>query len=139
MGRGIFAIAAAALACIAMPAGAQSAIDGTYIDSEGYVEITVGRCGSARCGTITRIIRMKPGGSRLDVHNDDPSLRSRPILGLTLLHNMRWDDGVWRGRVYNPEDGNSYRTEVRRKANGALEVKGCVSIICRTRIWPAAD
>lgn len=125
-------------ATLATPAVAQSHIDGTYVDSGGYVEITVARCGDYRCGTITRIIRRKPGEPDNDVHNDDPALRSRPILGIRLLTNLRWDDGVWRGRVYNPEDGNTYRTEVRPGANGALEVKGCVTLFCRTRVWPSA-
>lgn len=128
--------AAACLAILAVPAAAQDRIDGTYRDSGGYVEITVAPCGSARCGTISRIIRNKPGEPDRDVHNDDPSLRDRPILGIRLLSNLRWDDGAWRGSVYNPEDGNTYRTEVRRRADGSLEVKGCVTLFCRTRVWP---
>lgn len=125
------------LPAAAVPALAQSNIDGTYTDTDGYVEITVVRCGSYRCGTITRIIRRKPGEPLNDAHNDDPDLRSRPILGIRLLQNLRWDDGAWRGTVYNPEDGNTYRTEVRPGNNGTLEVRGCVTLFCRTRVWPA--
>ena len=132
------AFAAAAIAFTAAPALAQDRIDGTYRDSGGYVEITVAPCGNARCGTISRIIRNKPGEPSNDAHNDNPSLRDRPILGIRLLNNLRWDDGAWRGTVYNPEDGNTYRTEVRRRANGSLEVKGCVTLFCRTRVWPRA-
>lgn len=125
------------LPAAAVPALAQSNIDGTYTDTDGYVEITVARCGSYRCGTVTRIIRRKPGEPLNDAHNDDPDLRSRPVLGIRLLHNLRWDDGAWRGTVYNPEDGNTYRTEVRPAAGGGLEVRGCVTMFCRTRMWPA--
>lgn len=134
------ALAMAALASGALVSGAQAqrSIDGTYVDSGGYVEITVGPCGNARCGEITRIIRRKPGEPTNDAHNDDPALRDRPILGITLLQDLRWEDGAWRGEVYNPEDGGTYRTEVRPSANGALEVKGCVAFLCRTRVWPAA-
>lgn len=138
MGLKNTAIALAATALFAAPAVAQTNIDGTYLDSGGYVEITVDRCGSARCGEITRIVRNKPGEPDRDVHNDDPALRDRPILGIRLLTGLRWDDGAWRGEVYNPEDGNTYRTEVRRRSNGALEVKGCVVLFCRTRVWPQA-
>lgn len=138
---GLFRTASLALAlslgAAATPAMAQSNIDGVYTDTDGYVEITVARCGNYRCGTITRIIRRKPGEPMNDAHNDNPDLRSRPILGIRLLTNLRWDNGAWRGMVYNPEDGNSYRTEVRPAANGALEVKGCVTLFCRTRMWPA--
>ncbi|MWV27099.1 DUF2147 domain-containing protein [Aurantiacibacter rhizosphaerae] len=131
-------IAASATALLASPAAAQSNIDGVYKDSDGYTEITVAPCGNARCGEITRILKRKPGEPTNDVHNDNPALRKRPILGITILKNLRWDDDVWRGEVYNPEDGNTYRTEVRPAANGALEVKGCVTLFCRSRIWPAA-
>ncbi|RIV81635.1 DUF2147 domain-containing protein [Aurantiacibacter xanthus] len=126
-----------ALAFAASPALAVDAIDGVYIDSGGYVEITVAPCGQARCGKITRIIRRKPGESDRDAHNDNPALRNRPILGLTLLSGLQWRDGAWRGEVYNPEDGETYRTVVRAGADGALEVEGCLGPFCRKRIWPA--
>ena len=134
----LLAPAALALVLAASPATAQRSIDGKYTDSDGYVEITVAPCGNARCGKITKIIKRKPGESTLDAHNDNPALRSRPILGITLLQDLKWDDGAWRGKVYNPEDGNTYRTEVRPAARGALEVKGCLAFICKTRMFPAA-
>jgi uncharacterized protein (DUF2147 family) len=124
--------------CLASPAAAQSSIDGVWRDDGGYVEITVGPCGQARCGRITRIIRTKPGETDRDRHNDDPALRSRPILGVTILSGLTWRGGAWRGRVYNPEDGGTYRAEVRPGAGGTLEVKGCLAMICRTRRWPSA-
>lgn len=136
--KSVCILAATGALATAVPAAAQSNIDGTYVDSGGYTEITVGPCGNARCGEITRIIKRKPGEPNRDVHNDNPDLRDRPILGIRVLQNLRWDDGVWRGDVYNPEDGNTYRTEVRPAANGALEVKGCVTLFCRTRVWPPA-
>lgn len=142
MGRKILAaMTATTLAgfALAPPVSAQRSIDGAYIDSGGYVEITVKPCGNARCGTISRIIRRKPGESVQDAHNDDPALRSRPILGITLLQNLRWDDGAWRGEVYNPEDGGTYRAIVSPARGGALEVKGCLAFICRTRTWPSAN
>ncbi len=130
------------IACGALLAPASGAavqpITGTYLDTGGYVEITVAPCGNAMCGTITRIVMAKPGGSRFDSNNNDPTLRDRPILGLTILQDLRWNDGAWRGQVYNPEDGGTYRATVRPGAGNSLEVKGCFSIICRTRNWPSA-
>ena len=123
---------------LAGPASAQSSIDGVWRDDGGYVEITVGPCGQTRCGRITRIIRVKPGETERDRHNDNPALRSRSILGIIILSGLAWRDGAWRGRVYNPEDGGTYRTEVRPGAGGTLEVKGCLGFICRTRVWPSA-
>ena len=129
---------AALLALSSAAAPAQRSIDGKYVDQGGYVEITVGPCGNARCGEITRIIRVKPGESNRDRHNDNPALRNRPIVGINVLSGLRWDDGAWRGRVYNPEDGGTYRAVVRPAANGALSVEGCVTLFCREVTWRAA-
>lgn len=133
------ALAGFAAVLTTTPAAAAEPIDGTYVDSGGFVEIRIARCGEARCGQITRIIRRKPGESDRDVHNDNPDLRSRPILGIRLLTGLVWERGAWRGRVYNPEDGGTYRAVVRPGNNGALEVEGCLGPICRKRIWPAAQ
>ena len=130
------AVAALALSSTAAPA--QRSIDGTYRDQDGYVEITVAPCGSSRCGTITRIIRMKPGETNRDRHNDNAALRNRPIVGVRVLSGLTWRDGAWRGQVYNPEDGGTYRAVVRPGRNGALDVQGCLSIACRTVTWPAS-
>lgn len=128
---------------LAPAAQGQSAIDGVYRDSDGLTEITLAPCGPAaqraRCGRITRIIRVREGETGRDRHNDDPALRSRPILGLTILSDLRWRDGAWRGQVYNPEDGGTYRAVVRPGQGGTLQVQGCLAMICRTRIWPRAE
>jgi uncharacterized protein (DUF2147 family) len=120
----------------AAPALAQDRIAGTYLDSGGFVEITVNPCGDALCGEITRIVKRKPGEPDRDVHNDDPALRDRPLVGVRILQDLRWDNGAWRGEVYNPEDGGTYRAVVRRGENGTLRVQGCLAFLCRTRVWP---
>ncbi len=134
----LYGIALAA-AFAAPPAAAVTNIDGTFLDPGGYVHITVRPCGEARCGVITRIVRRKPGEPDNDAHNRNAALRSRPILGLTILTGLRWRDGAWRGQVYNPEDGGTYRAIVRPGARGGLSVQGCLAIICRTQSWPAVS
>lgn len=134
----VFKILAALGSAALLTAAAPPSIDGKYLDSDGYVEITVGSCGSARCGTITRIIKRKPGEPLNDAHNDNPALRDRPIKGINILQGLRWEDGAWRGEVYNPEDGGTYRAVVKPGKGGTLEVKGCLGFLCRTKIWPAA-
>ena len=34
-------------------------------------------------------------------------------------------------RIYNPEDGKSYKSKIRVLDSGNLEVKGCITLICR--------
>lgn len=131
----------AALGAVAtMPTGAASMqpIDGVYVDSGGFTQITVERCGAVRCGTITRILKKKPGEPNNDAYNNNPDLRSRPILGIRVLSQLRWDGDEWKGKAYNPEDGNTYTVYVRPVSGGQLAVKGCIAFLCRTQIWPAA-
>ena len=41
----------------------------------------------------------------------------------------------WRGRIYDPKNGKSYRSIIRRKGPGVLEVKGCIGPFCQTQVW----
>lgn len=140
---GASAIAACLLVAV-LPAAIVAAarapsIDGKYITQGGFVEVTIAPCrssaGSARCGTITRILKRKAGESNVDTHNDNPALRKRPIKGITLLTGLRFEGNAWRGNVYNPEDGGTYRAEVRPQSGGGIQVKGCFVFICKGRIW----
>ena len=135
---GIPAVALLAVSLLSIPAAAAQSIDGTWVDSGGYTEITIRSCGNARCGSITKILKNKPGEPDHDIHNDNPALRDRPILGIQILSGLRRDGDEWKGKVYNPEDGNTYDVYVKPASGGRLSVKGCVAFFCRTRIWTPA-
>ncbi len=67
----------------------------------------------------------------LDTQNADTSLRARPLLGLAILSGMKSaPGGGWARRIYNPEDGHTYRAAVRRNGPDSLLVEGCVLFIC---------
>ncbi len=76
------------------------------------------------------------GPRALDTNNSDPALRSRQLVGTAFVYGFkaRGDDWV-RGRIYNPDDGRTYRSRINRNADGSLAVKGCVGPICRTQTW----
>lgn len=98
------------------------------------------RCeGQRLCGSIVRVLTPGQADAR-DANNPDPALRVRPVLGLRILSGLTASpDGVWRGgRIYNPEDGRSYRSEVRLGSDGRLEVKGCLGPVCQTQRWTPA-
>jgi uncharacterized protein (DUF2147 family) len=93
----------------------------------------------ALCGTITWSYRPAdvPPGPLVDANNDDPALRSRPILGLPLLQGFRpagtdaWDGGT----IYDPEGGKTYKSKFRLKDPDTLEVDGCVLFLCQSQTW----
>ncbi|WP_239804914.1 DUF2147 domain-containing protein [Croceicoccus hydrothermalis] len=129
----------ATLATLSTPAWAAAPIEGRYVTENGRAVVAVKTCGKAMCGKVDKILRPKKGVPARDINNDDPALRSRPILGLPILMGLTADDDVWRGDIYNPEDGNEYRAVVSRMANGSLKVQGCLAFICKTQVWKPAS
>lgn len=75
---------------------------------------------------------------RADTENDNPKLRSRSIIGIILMWKLRYQDGEYEdGYVYNPEDGNVYRVDIKAIAHDKLEVRGYmgISLFGQTQVW----
>jgi uncharacterized protein (DUF2147 family) len=129
-----------AVALLLTPAAADAAtpIAGRWLTEEGNAVVTIGACGSATCGRITRLIKGPPSGPPVDRNNPDASLRKRPLEGLTILTGFADAGSDWRGRIYDPKSGKTYKSIVRREADGSLKVQGCIAFFCRTQRWTAA-
>ena len=44
----------------------------------------------------------------------------------------------WRGRIYDPRSGRSYKSILSREADGTLKVQGCIAFFCKTQVWRRA-
>jgi uncharacterized protein (DUF2147 family) len=81
----------------------------------------------------------KTGKPLVDINNPDPSLRTRPQLGLALLDNFVYDEeNLWSGgTIYNPDDGKTYSCRITMRDNETLQVRGYVGIAIfgRTETW----
>ncbi|ABC64453.1 DUF2147 domain-containing protein [Erythrobacter litoralis] len=131
--------AAAILACTATPALAADPISGRWVTEEGDAVVTIGKCGASYCGKLSKYLETPPNGvNQKDVNNPNPRLRSRKLLGTPLLTNLTVDDDLWRGDIYDPRNGKTYRSVVRRKSASVLEVKGCIGPFCQTQNWRRA-
>ena len=127
---------AAAIAALAVPALAADPISGRWVTQERNAIVTIGNCGSSVCGRISKFLETPPdGANQRDVNNPDKSLRSRKLMGLPVLTGLREDGDLWRGDIYDPEAGKTYRSVIRRKGANRLEVKGCIGPFCQTQIW----
>lgn len=125
-----------ALPLLLCTAAGQGDVTGQWVteDKSGLVEID--RCGDSICGKVVKALVKKPGYPQTDVHNPDPKLRSRPIIGLTFLSGFKGSGSAWTdGRIYDPESGKTYRSKVRLNADGSLKVSGCVLVICQSQRW----
>jgi uncharacterized protein (DUF2147 family) len=94
------------------------------------------------CGTIRWLLDGvdEKGRARLDAQNADPMLRSRSLLGLTILSDLKVKSpGLWEGRIYNPEDGKTYGATLSRHGPDSLMVQGCVVFVCQKQVWRKAS
>ena len=78
-----------------------------------------------------------------DHNNPDPTLRSRPIIGLVIMEGFVFDGkGTWhKGTIYDPDNGKTYKCKVRIGDDGALKVRGFIgfSLLGRTEQWTRVE
>lgn len=136
----LFMLALLAPFCLALaPANASEPVTGRWVTEEKDAVVAINFCGKAMCGTIDRFLVAPPQGlDQRDINNPEPKLRSRKLLGMAILSGFVPDGAVWRGRIYDPKSGKSYRSIIRRKGPGVLEVKGCLGPFCQTQLWRKA-
>jgi uncharacterized protein (DUF2147 family) len=88
-------------------------------------------------GTYTGVIAWSADPKK-DVHNKDPKLRDRPLVGSVLIWHLRYDDGEYvDGYVYNPEDGGTYRLNAEVLGPESLKIRGFLGIALfgQTKMW----
>lgn len=134
------ALALAIAVAGAAPLRAAEPITGRWVTAQKDAVVVIAKCGKALCGRIEKFLIPPPGGNdQRDVNNADPAKRNRKLIGTAILSGLTADADVWRGEVYDPKKGRSFAAEVRRGANGTLEVKGCFGPLCQTQVWTKAD
>lgn len=127
---------ALALATLAVPAGANE-ITGLWATGSAGGKVEIYRCGGALCGRIVDASRLRANPDLRDVRNGDPALRTRRLRGLVVLQGFTGGPRDWRGGpVYDPESGDGARRGfLKLLPDGTLELKGCVAMFCRTKLW----
>lgn len=86
---------------------------------------------------------LEDGKPKVDKHNPDEKLKSKPILGLMILRGFQYKGSkIWEdGRIYDPKNGKDYSCKLTLIDKNQLNVRGFVgiSIIGRTQIWTKAE
>lgn len=83
------------------------------------------------------------GENNKDIKNPDPQLRSRELIGLTILNNFlytgkkTWEEGT----IYDPNEGKTYACKLTLSSPKKLEVRGYVGIplFGRSETWTKID
>lgn len=135
---------ALALLVAAPAAQARDGVLGRWVTPGAAAIVELAPCAgtSGLCGTVRWLwdgVDDK-GRPRVDAQNADASLRTRPLVGLSILSGLTaTPDGGWAGRIYNPEDGQTYRATMRQQGADALLIEGCVLFICQKQVWRKAS
>ncbi len=120
---------------------ADSGANGVWIMENGKVTVRISPCGPNLCGTIIALAKPlnKQGKPKVDKENPNAALRTRPIIGLTILSNMEpQSDNKWAGTIYNADDGRTYSSYMKLSGD-RMKVKGCVAFICKSMNFTRTD
>jgi uncharacterized protein (DUF2147 family) len=123
------------------PAAASDvSIEGIWLtaDGEGWIEIRMqdGRPSGFIAGSPNDPENLEP--PEFDGNNPDPSLRGRPLFGLEILHSLRPSGmNIWKGKVYDPTSGKTYKCKVTLVDAKTLRIRGYlgISLLGRTQVW----
>lgn len=126
------------VAFLCSPASAADAV-GEWLVKDGGAQIRIEPCADALWGVISWT--REPA---VDSNNPDPAKRSRPIVGVPILRNMKAaGPNKWEGEVYNAQNGKMYNASITLVSDDVLKIQGCVlgGIFCGgenwTRVQPA--
>ena len=134
--RTVAVAVALAASAVAMPANAAD-ITGLWSTGSEDGRVQIYRCGTALCGRIVDAAPIRANPDQRDVRNSDQILRMRRLKGLVVIAGFTGGPTDWKGgSVYDPESGDGAATGyLKLRADGKLELKGCVAIFCRTKVW----
>jgi uncharacterized protein (DUF2147 family) len=126
------------VATAALVAGAAPRPVGVWNISEADAQVRIAACGPAICGFP--VSAPHPGDPiRTDVHNPDPALRERPMSSVQIFKLDLDADGAWRGWIYSPRNGHTYRATLRMESGDRLKLTGClVRPLCSSQTWTRA-
>lgn len=130
---------AAGLLILPLSAQAASPITGRWVtqSKDGVVEVYP--CGEHICGKLSKFLVNPPAGpGAKDINNPDKALRSRTILGMNVLTGFKAAGDEWKGQIYDPKSGKTYRSIVYKGKSGNLVVKGCIGPFCQAQTWTPA-
>lgn len=117
----------------------RDAIIGVWEVADATGKIEIFSCGDKYCGKIVWIKEPTypaddPGGMAgrplLDRENPKKELRNRTQLGLKIMEDYAYSAAnLWdQGRIYNTENGKTYRSRIKLQSFDKLELRGFIGI-----------
>jgi uncharacterized protein (DUF2147 family) len=110
---------------------------GVWLTEGGDSKLEIFPCGDKACAKVIWLkhpayINSKDGPvgmDKVDMHNPDPSLRSRPILGLQVMEGLISEGEWWlHGSCYDPQTGKQYQCKMHQESPTELKLRGFIGI-----------
>jgi uncharacterized protein (DUF2147 family) len=109
-------------------------IFGVWRDPGSGSHIRMYRCGKSACA---KVVQVEDKG-RKDIHNPNPALRSRPVVGVVIMKGgKKVGPFKWKGNLYNTRDGGTYIGTLTLVSETELKLEGCIlgGLICAGPTW----
>lgn len=137
---------------IASPAWAidSDSILGIWSTQDNDARFEIYKCGAFYCGKIHSLEEpvypptddKMPGQPKVDRNNPDPRFRKRPMVGLPLMIGFSYEGpNTWKGAIYNPEDGKTYKCRISLAGENRLKIRGYlgITVFGKTEVWTRAS
>jgi uncharacterized protein (DUF2147 family) len=115
--------------------------EGNWLSADGGTKVRISTCGGNKlCATLVWLDHPTDpatGRPKTDRLNPDPAKRSRPLIGLQVVNALAPSGpNTWSGRIYNADDGRTYKAQLKVESDGVAKVQGCVlAVLCKTHTW----
>ncbi len=119
-------------AMTAVPASAQSPVEGLWRNPSGTAIIAIAPCGKALCGKVAWA--SERGQREVVAH-------APKVVGTTVLTNLRQRGDRWAGTLYIPDDNITVSARLQVLGARQLKLTGCavMGLFCRSQVWNRID
>ena len=121
---------------------AQDEIRGLWLAGEGKTKVKIMETSSG--AYEGKVIWLKDsvdrnGNPRVDRKNPDANLRDRPIVGISILEEIVFEDGAWNAMIYAPKRGRRLPCKLTIDELDQLNIEVSVMGMTRNQVWTKAD
>ena len=120
----------------------QDQIHGLWLTGEGQTKVEISENSQGLYeGKVVWLKNAtdKEGNTISDRKNPDSSLRNRPIMGIAILENIQYQDGVWKATIYSPKRGKRLPCTLSLTASDVLKIEVEIMGMTRDRRWTRVD
>ena len=127
----------AALPSLSSAAGPDpDALVGSWVVAEKDAHIEIYRQGDRYFGRISWLREEGPPSPE-NKAPPESKMHEKPRIGLLIVRDFKFEGEAWKGTLYDPSDGKSYRGIMTLASPDELHVRGYlgISLFGRTTIW----